>query len=99
MSSPARSLSPSRLPSWKLEDAKAKFSQLVRQTRDGPQLVTVRGQDAVVVVSASDYARLVSSPKPKSLYEFFANSPLTRLESLGESLEAAELKVRDLPDF
>jgi len=36
---------------WKLEDAKARFSEVVRHAReDGPQRVTVRGQDAVVVM-------------------------------------------------
>ena len=48
-----------RLPAWKLEDAKARFSELVRRVRsDGPQRVTCRGKDAVVVMSAEDFARL-----------------------------------------
>ena len=45
----------SGLPTWKLEDAKARFSEVVRLARSqGPQRVTVRGQDAVVVLSAAD---------------------------------------------
>jgi len=44
---------------WKLEDAKARFSEVVRRARDeGPQRVTVRGQDAVVVVAADEFERL-----------------------------------------
>ena len=44
---------------WKLEDAKAKFSSLVEQAMRGePQLVTKRGQDAVMVVSVEDYERM-----------------------------------------
>jgi antitoxin Phd len=36
---------------WKLQDAKARFSELVRKARNGaPQKVTVHGKDAVVVV-------------------------------------------------
>jgi prevent-host-death family protein len=47
------------LPVWKLQDAKAHFSQVVREARtQGPQRVTVHGKDAVVVLSAEDYARL-----------------------------------------
>ncbi|GBF07068.1 type II toxin-antitoxin system Phd/YefM family antitoxin [Deinococcus aerius] len=41
---------------WKLEDAKAQFSNLVRRAQGGqPQLVTRRGQPAVVVLDASSY--------------------------------------------
>lgn len=50
---------------WKLEDAKARFSEMVRQAReDGPQRVTVRGQDAVVVMSVEEFERLVPQ-KPR----------------------------------
>ncbi len=49
---------------WKLEDAKARFSELVRRAHDeGPQAVTVRGRPAVVVVDAQEYERL-AAPKP-----------------------------------
>lgn len=58
---------------WKLEDAKNRFSQLVRETlREGPQLVTRNGHDAVVVVSATEYARLTS---PRGLTAFLRDSP------------------------
>lgn len=57
--------------SWKLEDAKARFSELVRRAHsEGPQAVTVRGRRAVVVVDAEDYERL-SAPAPSlTLVEF-----------------------------
>src|SRR3546814_9850436 len=45
---------------WKLEDAKARFSEVVRLARsEGPQRVTVRGKDAVVVISADELERLL----------------------------------------
>jgi len=45
---------------WKLEDAKARFSEVVRRARsEGPQRVTVRGRDAVVVISAEEFERLL----------------------------------------
>lgn len=45
---------------WKLEDAKARFSELVRLARsEGPQRVTVRGRDAVVVIAAEEMDRLL----------------------------------------
>lgn len=45
---------------WKLKDAKARFSELVRRAQtEGPQRVTVRGKDAVVVISAEELKRLL----------------------------------------
>lgn len=43
---------------WQLQDAKQQFSEVVRRAlTDGPQVVTRHGRDAVVVVSAADFAR------------------------------------------
>ncbi len=51
-----------RTPGWKLEDAKARFSEVVRLARsEGPQRVSVRGRDAVVVMSVEDHERLEPS--------------------------------------
>ena len=45
---------------WKLEDAKARFSEVVRRARsEGPQRVTVRGRDAVVVISTEELEQLL----------------------------------------
>jgi len=50
------STSPGR---WALQDAKARFSEVVRRVRsEGPQYVTVRGRDEVVIVSAEEFRRL-----------------------------------------
>jgi prevent-host-death family protein len=51
---------------WKLQDAKARFSEVVRlaQTK-GPQRVTVHGKDAVVIVSADDFAEAQPADKDK----------------------------------
>lgn len=44
---------------WQLQAAKQHFSELVeRARREGPQVVTKHGKDAVVVVSAEEYRRL-----------------------------------------
>lgn len=46
---------------WTLQDAKNRFSELVDAALGGrPQEVTRRGKPAVVVLSATEYARLVS---------------------------------------
>ena len=61
--------------SWQVQEAKARFSELMRDAaRDGPQTITVRGQRTVVVLSADDYDRL---KRPRtSLVEFLRASPL-----------------------
>ncbi|MGB7197698.1 MAG: type II toxin-antitoxin system prevent-host-death family antitoxin, partial [Acidobacteriaceae bacterium] len=48
------------LERWKLEDAKARFSEVVRlaATR-GPQLVTIRGKEAAVILAPEEYERLL----------------------------------------
>jgi antitoxin Phd len=44
---------------WELEDAGARLSEVVRRARsEGPQRVTVRGEDAAVVVSAEEFERM-----------------------------------------
>ncbi|CAN7641462.1 type II toxin-antitoxin system Phd/YefM family antitoxin [Rhizobium sp. LjRoot258] len=44
---------------WQLQDAKNQFSKVVQKARDeGPQVVTVRGQRAAVVLSAREYDAL-----------------------------------------
>jgi prevent-host-death family protein len=90
----------SALPVWNLQDAKARFSELVRQARDrGPQRVTVRGEDAVVVLSAADYARLAPAASQTSLAALFADSPFARLDDFEDLLIRERSPVRDLPEF
>ena len=57
---PASSTKSPRSPRhWPLQDAKARFSELVRRVRtEGPQHVTVHGRDEVVVVAAEEFRRL-----------------------------------------
>jgi prevent-host-death family protein len=44
---------------WQLQDAKNRFSELVKKAMsDGPQTVTLRGERAVVVVAAGEFDRL-----------------------------------------
>jgi prevent-host-death family protein len=47
---------------WKMETAKARLSELLRQAREkGPQRITVRGRDTAVVLSIEDYDHLMRS--------------------------------------
>lgn len=64
---------------WALQDAKSKFSQLVRQAQtQGPQSVSVRGKPVVVVISLEEYQKKIA-PRV-SLTQFIQDSPLVGLE-------------------
>jgi prevent-host-death family protein len=75
-----------RASGWKLEDAKARFSELVRRARsDGPQRVTVRGRDAVVVVAAEDFDRWRGAgARRRSLVAFLQSLGLDGLDLVRE---------------
>jgi prevent-host-death family protein len=46
---------------WQLQDAKARFSEVVKRAREhGPQHVSVRGEPAVVILSEEAFAALTS---------------------------------------
>jgi prevent-host-death family protein len=48
---------------WQLQDAKNRFSEVVKRARDeGPQTVTVHGQRAAVVISAQQFDQLIKPP-------------------------------------
>ncbi len=57
------------MKSWPVQDAKARFSELLTACeRDGPQLVTKRGADAAVLVPVEEWRRLnAARPSLKSL--------------------------------
>ena len=61
---------------WLLQDAKARFSELVRRVRsEGPQRVTVHGCDEVVVISAEEFRRLKGDLSGKVLIAAMQASP------------------------
>ena len=61
---------------WLLQDAKARFSELVRRVRsEGPQRVTVHGRDEVVVIAAEEFRRLKGEPTGEALIAAMQASP------------------------
>jgi prevent-host-death family protein len=68
---------------WQLQEAKQRFSELVRRAEEeGPQTVTRRGEEVVVVVPAGEWRRL-SEEKP-DFKEFLMGAP--------EALELLEIR-------
>ena len=64
---------------WQLQEAKNKFSQVVNEALvKGPQVVTRRGEDVVVIISKEEYGCLKKSQS--NLSEFFRQSHLVGVE-------------------
>ena len=64
---------------WQLQEAKNRFSEVVEEAiKDGPQVVTKRGVETVVILSYSKYLEL-TAPRQK-LSAFFRESPLAEVE-------------------
>ncbi len=83
-------------PTWKLAEAKAKFSEIVRLAGEGlPQQVTVNGRKAVVVVAVDEFNRLRALGQARTLHELLSHSPLNRLE-LGSMSVASPVREVDL---
>jgi prevent-host-death family protein len=70
----------SRKPAWQLQTAKARFSEVFELARSkGPQWVSRRGKESVVILPAEEFERLTQrAQEPRSLTEFLARSPLAR---------------------
>ena len=61
---------------WVLQDAKARFSELVRRVHsEGPQHVTVHGRDEVEVIASEDFRRLRGEQTGRALVDAIQGSP------------------------
>ncbi|HEX6101167.1 MAG TPA: type II toxin-antitoxin system prevent-host-death family antitoxin [Thermoanaerobaculia bacterium] len=66
-----------RSGSWALQDAKARFSEVVRKAKiEGPQHITVHGREEVVVVSVEEYRRVKGERTGQALVDLLRDSPL-----------------------
>jgi antitoxin Phd len=53
------------MKNWPVQDAKARFSEMLDTClKEGPQLVTRRGSEAAVLVPAEEWRRLQASARP-----------------------------------
>jgi prevent-host-death family protein len=77
-----------------LQDAKARFSELVRRVHsEGPQHVTVHGRDEVVVIAAEDFRRLQGDRTGRDLIDAIQASPYRDMEL---EVSRAPMPVRDV---
>jgi len=69
------------LASWQVQDAKARFSELLEATvKQGPQVVTRRGIETAVLVPIEEWHRLRKAARPGLKAWLLAPSP--RFEKL-----------------
>jgi prevent-host-death family protein len=84
-----------RPATWVLQDAKARFSELVRRVKsEGPQLVTVHGREEVVVISVEEFRRLKGDVTGQVLIDALQASPLGDDVQIGS--EGVRSPVRDV---
>jgi prevent-host-death family protein len=77
-----------------LQDAKARFSELVRRVRsEGPQHVTVHGRDEVVVIAAEEFRRLKGDLTGQALIAAMQASPHRDIDL---ELKRAPMPVREV---
>lgn len=85
---------------WKLQDAKARLSELVRKARAGaPQTVTVHGKDAVIIADAE---RFEVRPKPRrdqTMADFVEASKKYQGLLEGVDLERVRMNIAPRPIF
>ena len=77
---------------WQIQDAKARFSELLRAAGNGPQDITHHGKSVAVVLSRAQFDRL--SAAGESLGAFMQRSPLYDLDTI--EFERDDSNTRDV---
>lgn len=80
------------MQAWQLQDAKNRFSEVIRESRREPQLITLRGKEEAVVLSCDEYRKL-AHPK-KTWAELLGDAPpearkleISRSRDTGRSID------------
>ena len=77
---------------WQIQEAKAKFSEVIKSARkSGPQEITSHGKPVAVVLSKEAYDQLTGNHV--SLVDFIRSSPLCGVEEL--SFEREDTLTRE----
>jgi len=64
---------------WQIQEAKNKFSEVVDEAiKHGPQIITKRGVETVIVLSYAEYRKVMLNQK--KLSDFFRESPLAKVD-------------------
>lgn len=81
-------------PRWQLQEAKARFSEVIRRAQKQPQWVTLHGSLSAVVVSAEYFERM-QPHTGGDLIELMQKAPLDEVEfdSRGEPMPVREVEL------
>jgi prevent-host-death family protein len=83
---------------WQIQDAKQRFSEMIRAvTTEGPQVITRHGEDVAIVVDIAEYRRLtrpdvdlggilLGGPKLDSVTDVFAEIEAERKSDFGRTV-------------
>ena len=64
------------MQTWQLQEAKAKLSEVIETAeKKGPQMITRRGVEAVVLVPVAEWRRLQPSEPKRTLLEVLQSGP------------------------
>jgi prevent-host-death family protein len=84
---------------WQIQDAKQRFSEMIRAVRsEGPQVITRHGEDVAVVVDIDEYRRLtrpaadlasilLGGPKLDDVADVFAEIEAQRKADFGRAVD------------
>ena len=86
---------PAHSGQWALQDAKARFSEVVRKARtEGPQKITVHGREEVVVISVEEYQRAKGEPTGEVLVKAMQDPRVRGLRIEHEGTRAPVRRVK-----
>lgn len=79
---------------WQVQEAKQRFSELLRKAQaDGPQVVTRHGEEIAVVIDVAEYRKL-RSKTAKDLNTLLLNGP--KIDLPDEEFDALFERAHDL---
>lgn len=86
------------MSTWKVQDAKARFSEMLETcVAEGPQLVSKRGEVTAVLVPIAEWERLQGEKKFQTLKELLLSDEYPRFEL--DIPPRGEMKLREPPEF
>ena len=80
---------------WQVQEAKQRFSEVLREAEGGAQMITKHGQEVAVVISIDEYRRLTKPRRPLS--DYLIDGPqiddldLTRHESVARYIDLEDM--------
>lgn len=86
------------MQTWKVQDAKARFSEFLDKcVAEGPQAVSRRGEVQAVLVPLAEWERLQAKKKSFTTYELLTSDEFPRFDL--DIPPRGQMKLREPPEF